>query len=336
MVSDATTPAPPSMLAFSEHLSERARTAVRTWKWHIDDRRRVSRDELARLLAEKGVPEWPFIWPLESAFAGAEVRLEGNDLEVGIAENIGNFDREDLVDENGRIRFVPLGYWGIYTIFLDAHGKMYLFHVPDDLTLIDSSFESFLENQAMRASLATWGPRLFVAYLSSPLMAPALAKERAVPPVVEASNEFHRWWQDDLWTLHQPGDDGWSVVWARDLSGLVLALDTANRIEPRVEVKPRPSYDDEHVETLSRDQIAARAPAVEDLRARPGSRRFILLGEPSIYKGKPPSSGDVWVSGEGGELRIEVLERRDGELVNYWQLTPEGSHALLSSRYGRA
>jgi hypothetical protein len=44
----------------------------------------------------------------------------------------------------------------------------------------------------------------------------------------------------------------------------------------------------------------------------------------------------VWISVEGDELRIDVLERRDAELVNHWRLTPEGSSALLSSRYGRA
>jgi hypothetical protein len=335
MVRKLSSDVPPSVHQFTRRLSLRAQTAVSHWQWLLHPDRRFSHEELTRLLAEKGIPEWPFLWPLEEAFGGVELEMNMNDLDLGIANNLRYFDREELIDEHGQIRFVPMGSRGIYTIFLDASERMYLFHVPNDLMLIDASFESYLENQAMSTSLAAWASQLFIGYFSPKLVSSALASERAVQPVIEASNEFHRWWQDDTWTLYEPGDNGRGTIWARSLSDLVSAIDAASHVEPRIEVKPRPSYEEEHMEVLSKDRIAARAPEPESLRARPGARRFTLLGEPSIYPGKPPSTGDVWISGEGDDLRIDVLERRHDELVNYWQLTPTGSHALLSSRYGR-
>src|SRR5262249_30826742 len=149
MVKGRTHDVPPSVVAFAEHLSPRVRAALPHWEWTIREEQRFPHEELQRRLAEKGISEWPFLWPIEEAFAGVRVEMNWNDLEIGITENLDSFDRGELIDEHGRARFVPIGDWRIYTIFLDALGRMYLFHVPDDLTLIDASFEACLEDQAM-------------------------------------------------------------------------------------------------------------------------------------------------------------------------------------------
>lgn len=335
MASVAVPGVPPSVRGLAGRLSPRAQAAMGTWRWHVDEEKRHSREELARRLAEKGAPEWPCLWPVEEALAGVEVRLGGFDLEIGIAANLPHFDREELVDEHDRIRFVPAGYWGIYTLFLDEAGRLYLFHVPDELVPLEPSFESFFEQQAMMASFRVWAPHGFAADLSPGNLAPRLAAERAIPLVAEASNEFHRWWQDDAWTLFEPASGGVATVWAKTLGDLVSALDTAARIEPTFEARPRPPASPAHIEELPAGEVAARAPSLETLRSWPGARRVALLGQPSIHEGKPPSSGDVWISGEGETLRMDVLERCGDELRSCWQLTPGGSHALFTSRYAR-
>jgi hypothetical protein len=326
---------PETVRVFGTRLSARAQQALGEWSWVVHPERRLSQEELRSRLAEKGIPEWPWLWPIEQAFGGVEARIAGFDLDFGIAHILPHYQSEELIDERTGALFVPAGNWGSFSVFLGADGGLYQATTPETMEKVEPSIESFLESQAMSTSLATWAPRLFVAYFFPKLVVPALAAECTVPAVTEASNEFHRWWQDDVWTLYEPGDDGRSAVWAKSLSGLVSAIDAASRIDPQLEVKPRPSYEEEHVEVLPKEQIATHAPTVDSLHMRRGARRFTLLGEPSIYPGKPPSTGDVWVSSESDDLRIDVLERRDGELVNYWQLTPAGSHALLSSRYGR-
>lgn len=325
---------PPSVLAFAERLSPRVRATLGQWEWTWHPERRFPREELQRRLAEKGIPEWPFLWPLEEAFAGVEVRIAWEDLDFGIARELPRFERKHLLDEDGQIRFVPVGSWDIYAILLDAAGRMYLFDAPDQLTAVEPSFESFLEDKAMATEI--WSPISFSAHLAPKTAVAAFARERGIPPVVEASNELHRWWQDEALTLFEPGEgDLPAAIWAKTLAGLVEAIDTAGQLESALELRPQPSYEEEDIEVLGKEELRARAPTVESLRARAGARRFPLLGTPSIYEGDPPSTGDVWLSGQGETLQIDALERRQGELYNYWQLTPGGSHALLSSRYGK-
>lgn len=325
---------PETVRVFGTRLSARAQRALGQWSWRVHPERRLSHEELRSRLADKGIPEWPWLWPIEQALGGVEARIAGCDLDFGIAHLLPHHEREELVDERTGALFVPAGTWGSFSVFLGADGGLYQATTPETMEKIEPSIEGFLEDQAMRTSLATWAPRLFVADFSPEGVVSALATKCAVPAVTEASNEHHRWWQDDVWTLYEPSDDGRSAVWAKSLSGLVSAIDAASRVDPQLKVKPRPSYEEEDVEVLPKEQIAARAPSVDSLRGRHGARRFALLGEASIHEGKPPSTGDVWVWGEGDDLRIDVLERRDGALVGYWQLTPAGSHALLSSRYG--
>jgi hypothetical protein len=296
---------------------------------------RFPREELRARLAEKGIPEWPFLWPLEKAFGGVEVRIGWSSLHFAITYNLAYYRREELTDEGGRVRFVPLGEWESYSAMLGEDGGIYFVATPDRIERMAPSFEGFLEHQAMLTSFRAWAPKGCAALLSPGSVAPMLANEYSIPPVREASSELHKWWQDDCWTLYATVPERSGMIWARALPDLARAMEAATRITPILEVHPQPSYEDEHVEVLTKDEIAARAPTPESLRARHGARRFDLLGEPSIYKSKPPSTGDVWVSGEGDDMRIDVLERREGEVVNYWQITHEGSHALLSSRYGR-
>jgi hypothetical protein len=322
---------PASVVAFArERLSARAQAALGTWRWSLDEEQRLPREELTRRLAEKGIPEWPFLLPIEEAFAGVCVRFSGFDLEIGIAHELPLYDREELLDEDGKVRFVPAGYWGIYSVFLDAEGRMFLFHEPDDLVLAEPSLESFFENEAM--SFRIWAPCGFIADLSPGPAAGALAAERGVPPVAEATNEHHRWWQDAAWTLCERPGTATAMLWARTLEDLVTALDTAGRLLPDLEVRPRPPHEDKLVETVATEEVAARAPTPEALRARPLARRFTLLGAPSPYEGKPASTGDVWITGEGEDLSVDVLEHRDGALVGYWCLRAGGGRAVLASR----
>jgi len=333
MDSDQSNTIPASVHAFAKRLSPRAQQMLSRWKWTVRPERRVSHAELQRCLAEKGIPEWPGLWPIEEAFGGTGIA--GLDLDFGVTHLLPYYEREELIDDStGRV-FVPAGEWGSFSVLLGSDGGLYQVTTPDMIEKLEPSFESFLENQAMARSFRTWAPNGFVADLSPGFVAPALATQRAVPPVTEASNEFHRWWQDGTWTLFEAGENGAAVIWAKTLEGLVAAIDAAADIEPRFDVRPRPSYEQEHITELTTDEVAALAPTLEHIRSRSGARRFALLGEPSIYEGKPPSTGDVWISGEGETLQIEVLERREGKVVNYWQLTPNGSHALLMSRYGK-
>src|SRR6185503_14231252 len=97
--------------------------------------------------------------------------------------------------------FVPTGVWGSYSAFLGSDGGYYLATTPEKIEKIEPSFESFLEYRAMGTSLKTWAPAGCSAELVPNAIATVLAKERAVPAVVEVCNEFHSWWQDDAWTL---------------------------------------------------------------------------------------------------------------------------------------
>ncbi len=327
---------PPSVLAFAQRLSPRVRAALPHWEWTWHPEWRFPREELQRRLTEKGIPEWPFLWPLEEAFAGVEVRLMGRDLTFGITAELPHSDRKQLIDEHDQIRFVPIAGWGDDALLLDATGRMYLREETGVLGAIDLSFESFLESQAMSTSFIDWSPNTFSTYFSPRTVATALAADRGAPAVVEASNEFHRWWRNDSLTLFEWGDkDTLGALWAKTLVDLVAAIDAAALICPAIELQPLASRDGADIEELYMEEVQARAPGVETLRARAGARRFPLVGKPSIYEGKPPSTGDVWISGEGESLRIDVLERREGNVVNYWQLTPGGSHSLLMSRYAR-
>ena len=327
---------PPSVAAFAQGLSPRVQAALPQWEWAWKPKWRLPREDLQRALAEKGIPEWPFLWPLEEALAGVLVRIGAEDLSFAITAALPYTDRKRLVDEHDNIRFAPIADWGNDILVADAAGRVYVLTELGVLTLIEPSFESFLENQAMSTAFADWSPTLFTAYLMPKTVASAIAAELSVPPVPEVFNEIYRWWQDDRWTLHEGADlDTPSVLWGKTLTDLVEGLDAAARLCPGLQVNPIPSYDDAHKEILKAEEIRARAPSVETLAARPGARRIELIGEPSIFPGKPPSTGDVWISGEGDTLQIEVLERREGEVVNYWKLTPTGSHALLISYYGK-
>lgn len=327
---------PPSVIAFAQRLSHRVRAALPRWEWTWRPEWRFPREELQRRLADKGIPEWRFLWPLEEAFAGVQVRIAGEDLKFGITTALPHTRREELVDDHDQIQFVPIADWGNDELLVDASGRLYLRAELGALTAIDASFESFLEYQAMSLSFIDWCPVSFTLYFLPKTVATALAENRAVPPVIEASNEFHRYWRNESLTLFEGGDQGTrGALWAKTLPDLVEAIDTAANLCPTLELQPIPSYDEPHVEILEVEEIRARAPGLEAFRTRAGARRFPLLGRPSIFQGKSPSTGDVWISGEGETLRIDVLERRDGEVVNYWQLTPAGSHALLMSRYGK-
>lgn len=327
---------PPSVDAFAQRLSSRGRAALRRWEWQVRAERRFPHEELQRRLADKGIPEWPFLWPLEEAFAGVEVQIGWEDFCFGITTALPHTEREELVDEHDRIRFVNVASWGERELLLDAAGRVYERTEPGAASPIDASIESFLEHHAMAESLVDWCPVHFTLYFLPRSVAAALADRSGVPPVIEASNDFHRWWQSDSLTLFAwPHEDTRGALWAKTLGDLVAAIDAAADICPGLEVQPLPSFDDAHKEVLGVGEIRARAPGVESLRARAGARRLPLLGRPSIHEGKPPSTGDVWISGEGETLRIDVLERREGEVVNYWELTPEGSHALLMSFYGK-
>lgn len=327
---------PPSVIAFAERLSHRVRAALPRWEWTWHPERRYSREELQQCLAKSGIPEWPFLWPLEEAFGGVEVRIDWEDLRFGIDAEHPYMKRADPVDEHHKIQFVSIGDWGHNELLLDSTGRLYFLEESGVLTATEVSFEGFLEHHAMSMSFVDWCPTSFTLYFLPKDVATALAEDHGVPPVVEASNEFHRYWRNDSLTLFESGEQGTrGAVWAKTLTDLVEAIDTAADLCPTLELQPIPSHDDAHKEILKVEEIRARAPSVEALRARAGARRFELIGEPSIFPGKPPSTGDVWISGEGETLRIDVLERREGEVVNYWQLTPTGSHALLMSTYGR-
>jgi len=336
MVESSSHEVPPSVATFAQRLSPRVRAALPRWEWTWHPERRSSHEELQCDLAKNGFPEWPFLWPLEEAFGGAVVELGGWQLSFGIAADHPYFERANLVDEHGQSRLVTLGDWGNDILVADAEGRVYVLEESGALTANDSSFESFLEHHAMSMSFVDWSPLVFEVYFTPKVTATALAEQLGVPAVVEASDACHRWWQDDALTLFEWGEqDLRGVIWSKTLTELVKAIDAAVQICPTLKVTPVPSYDDAHKEILEVGEIRARAPSVSALAARPGARRVELLGEPSIFKGKPPSTGDVWISGKGETLRIDVLERREGEVVNYWELTPTGSHALLISTYGR-
>lgn len=327
---------PPTVAAFAQRLSPRLRAALPHWEWTWHPEWRFPREELQRRLAEKGIPEWPFLWPLDEAFAGAQLELAGWELTFGIAAGLPYVKRERLVDEHDQIRLVPIADYGNDILVADAEGRVYVLEESGALTASDSSFESFLEHHAMSMSFVDWSPITFEAHFTPKETATALAEHLGVPPVIEASDAHHRWWRDNTLTLFEWGEqDPRGALWSKTLTDLVKGIDAAAHLCPTLKIKPNPSYDDEHVEILAVEEIRARAPAASTLAARPGARRVELIGEPSLHKGKPPSTGDVWISGEGETLRIDVLERREGEVVNYWQLTPTGSHALLMSWYGK-
>lgn len=336
MVETSAHDVPSSVAAFAQRLSPRARAALPRWEWAWHPERRSSHEELQRDLARNGIPEWPFLWPLEEAFGGVEVRLAGWDLSFGIYPEAPWLKRAGLVDEHGQGRFVALGDWGNDILVADAEGRVYVLEESGALTATDSSFESFLEHHAMSMSFADWSPNAFEVHFTPKATGSALAEQLGVPLVVEASNAFHRWWQNDSLTLFEWGEeDSRGALWSKNLTDLARAVDDAARLCPSLKIKPIPSYDDAHKEILEVAEIRARAPTVSALVARPGARRIELLGEPSLHRGKPPSTGDVWISGEGEALRFDVLERREGDVVNYWALTPTGSHALLMSCYGK-
>jgi len=258
----------------------------------------------------------------------------GWDLRFGITAKLPHSERKDLVDEHDQLRFVPVADFGNDSLLIDATGRLYLLEESGARTAIEPSFESFLEDKAIATEI--WSPTIFSTYFSPKAVAPALAVSLRVPPVVEVSNEFHRWWQDDSLTLFEWGEgDLPAAIWTKTLADLVAAIDAAAHICPAIELQPIASHEKEDVEELYMDELQARVPSMESLRAQPFARRFPLIGKPSIYQGKPPSTGDVWISGEGETLRIDVLERREGNVENYWQLTPTGSHSLLLSRYAR-
>lgn len=336
MVESVDNEVPGPVAAFAGRLSPRVRAALPRWEWTWHPERRSSREELRRDLAAAGLPEWPFLWPLEEAFGGVEVVIGGSELRFGIAAEASYIKRAKLVDEHGRARFVALGEWGNDLLVADAMGRVSTLTENGVLTEADPSFEGFLENQAMSDALATWSEVLFTAHLMPKTVASEVAGRMGIPPVPEVFNDLYRWWQDDGHTVYEGRDVGTpSAVWGKTLSHLVEVLDAAARGCPTLTVRPVPSYEDAHKEILGVEAIRARAPSVETLAARAGARRFELLGEPSIFPGKPPSTGDVWISGEGETLRIEVLERREGEVVNFWEVTPTGTHALLMSWYGK-
>jgi hypothetical protein len=326
---------PPSVAAFAERLSHRVRAALPRWEWAWHPEWRSSREELQQDLDKNGIPEWPFLWPLEDAFAGAQVELGGWDLSFGISAEDSWIERAKLSDKHDQMRFVSIADYGNDILVADATGRVCQLAEDGTLTALAPSFESFLEYHAMSTWFADWSPTLFSADLLPRTAGSAVAAHLGVPPVPEAFNDIFRWWQDDTLTLFTwVNDDLPAMAWAKTLVGLVKGIDAAAHFCPTLKIKPNPSYDDQHKEILNVEEIRARAPSVETLAARPGARRIELIGEPSIFPGKPPSTGDVWISGEGETLRIEVLERREGEVVNYWQLTPTGSHALLMSTYG--
>jgi hypothetical protein len=336
MVESPENDVPPSVAAFAERLSPRVRAALPRWEWTWHPERCSTHEEIRRDLAAGGFPEWPFLWPLEEAFGGVEVQIGGCELRFGIAAEASYIRRAKLLDEDGRGRFVALGEWGNDLLVADATGRVSTLTENGVLTEADPSFESFLENQAMSAAFAEWSTTLFTAHLMPKTVASEVAARLGVPPVPEVFNDIYRWWQDDGHTVYEGSDaDTPSAVWGKTLTHLVEAIDAAVRICPTLKVKPVPSYDDAHKEILGVAEIRARAPTVETLAARPGARRVELLGEPSIFPGKPVSTGDVWIAGEGETLRIDVLERRDGEIVNFWEVTPTGTHALLMSWYGK-
>ncbi len=327
---------PSSVVAFARRLSPRARAALPCWEWEVRLEQRFPREELQRRLAERGIPEWPFLWPLEEAFAGVRVRMGGEDLSFGITAGLPHVEGKRLLDEHGEIRFAPIAEWGNDILLVDATGGVYVLTELGVVTAVEPSFEGFLENQAMSTSFAEWSSTLFSAHFSPKTAVPAVAASLGVPAVAEVSNEFHRWWQNDAQTLYAGNDaETPAALWAKTLGGLVEAIDAAAGLCDGLTVRPIPSYEEPNVEVLDVESIRARAPGVETLAALPGARRFELMGEPSLYEGKPPSTGDVWISGEGESLRVDVLERREGAVVNYWQLTPSGSHALLMSWYGK-
>jgi hypothetical protein len=327
---------PPSVVAFAQRLSARARAALPRWEWEARSGPPPSPEEFSRRLAEHGIPEWPFLWPLEEAFGGIAVRIGWEDLSFGIVRALPYVAREDLLGEDGQVRFVRVGDWGNDQMFVDESGQVYLRAERGPFTAIEPSFASFLEAQAMSAAFADWSPTLFCAHFAPKDAAPALAGALGVPPVDRVCNAFHCWWQDATTTLYASSeDDAPAAVWATTLAGLVAALDAAAGLSPGLRVEPVASHDEAHVEVLGAAGVRERAPDEQALATRPGARRLPLLGKPSIYEGKPLSTGDVWISGQGDSLRVDVLERREGQVVNYWQLTPSGSHALLMSRYGK-
>jgi hypothetical protein len=330
---------PSSVATFAQRLSQRVRAALPRWEWTWHPERRSSHEELQRDLAKNGIPEWPFLWPLEEAFGGVEVRLAGWDLSFGVFPDAPALKQANLLDQHGQSRFVALGDWGNDILVGDQEGRVYVLEESGVLTPSDSSFESFLEHHAMSMSFIDWCPTAFTLHVVPTNVAALLAEIRSVPPVIEASNEFHRWWRNDSLTLFEWGalgeQDPRGAIWSKTLTDLVEAIDHAARLCPTMELQPIPSYDDAHKEILSIEEVRARAPGVESLRARAGARRFPLIGRPSKFPGKPPSTGDVWISGEGDTLRIDVLEQREGDVVNYWEVTPTGSHALLMSYYGK-
>jgi hypothetical protein len=327
---------PPSVARFAQRLSPRARAAFSRLEWTWRPEWRTSRQELREDLARHHIPEWPFLWPLEEAFGGVEVRLAGWDLRFGIWAGSAVLQQAKLGQEQGEARFVVLADWGNGSLLSDETGQVYLLRESGALSLSDRSFECFLEHHAMSLTFDDWSKTTFEAFVMPKAAIRALAEELRVPVVVEATDECHRWWRDDLFTLLEWGEqDPRGVVWSKTLQGLVRALDETARLDPDLCVKPLPSYADEHKEILTAEEIRARAPDESALSTRPSARRIELLGEPPLFTGEPPSTGDVWLSGEGEGQRIDVLERRAGEVVNYWEVTPRGTHALLRSSYGR-
>ncbi len=327
---------PPSVAAFLEKLSPRVRAAWSHWEWTWHPEWRTPREEFQQDLAKNGIPEWPFLWPLEEAFGGMEVRLAGWDLRFGIWADSPALKKPTFIEKYGKNRFVLIGGWGDNALLSDETGRIYVLDESGVLTLNDSSFESFLEHHAMSPSFEDWSKVEFEVQYTPKGTAALLAEKFSIPAVVEASDECHKWWRNDHFTLFEWGEqDPRGVVWSTNLPDLAKAMDAAIQLCPTLQIKPEPSYKDEHKEVLPVEEIRARAPSVETLSTRPFARRFELIGEPSIYPEKPPSTGDVWISGEGESLRIDVLERREGEVVNYWEVTHKGTHALLISFYGK-
>ncbi|MEZ4302397.1 MAG: hypothetical protein R3B70_46145 [Polyangiaceae bacterium] len=323
---------PAEVRAFAERLSGRVRAALPLWEWAWHPEWRVSREEFQQALAEHGVPEWPFLWPLEEAFAGADVDLGAGELKMGIAADLPYSSRARLVDEDGQLRFIALSDWGNDTLVLDAKGRVCVLEELGQVLVMAPSFESFLEYHALSKLLRD---DLFSAHIVPRTAAADIALRLGVPPVPEAYNDVFRWWQDKdvtlfAWVEH----DLPAAVWTTTLEGLARVLDAAAEVCPGVKIKPIPSYAKEHVQILPVEEIRARAPSEATLSSRPGARRVELLGEDSVHPGKAPSTGDVWISGEGESLQVEVLERHEGEVVNFWRLTPRGSEALLRSTYG--
>jgi hypothetical protein len=319
---------PPSVQIYALRLSPRAQGILGKWEWEVDDDLRVSHDEFRRLLALKHFPEWPFLWPLEQAFGGTEWAQ----IEFGIADMLSDHDAQDMVDEATGEVFVPAGYNDQLNLCFGRDGGLYTNTSPTTMRRLDASYEGFLEDLAMQMEVNDWlqTGRVLQADLRPRQAAELLSSRRSIPPVPEATNDCHHWWQSDTITVNDDSGEGSAVVRTRSLNELVSAILRVATEVPDLEVRPfaRSLETDGEQRVTSRAELTAQAPAPEALAARPCARRF-PLGQPAYgFSTREYQEGEVWITGSGDDLRVDVLERSFGKLTSWWTIGQTDSRCL--------